>query len=261
MAKKNYALPDEVMYHIGLSRDMINGAKIVLLPGDPGRVKPIAESLDNPKPLTVHREYTSYLAEVEGTPVLVCSTGMGGPSVAIGVEELARLGIETFIRVGTTGALQEYINLGDIIINDSAVRQEGTSTHYAPETFPAVADIDVTIALREAAKKVGVNYHMGVTISSDTFWPAQERYDSFTGYVSRRFQGAITEWRALGCTNMEMEAATLFTVTKIFGLKSGSVCAAIAKRTVSESVASEEVRIQAVNNCIAILKEAIKLLI
>lgn len=258
MRQRRYAAANEVMMHTGLSREMTEGAECALLPGDPGRVRIIAEAIGGAKPLTVSREYTSYLCYVEKVPVLVCSTGMGGPSVAIGIEELARIGVSTLIRIGTTGALQEENNIGDIIINDSAVRLEGTSGHFAPVEFPAVADYRVTVALAVAAERLGIPYACGTSVSSDTFWPGQERYDSFTGYVPRRFQGSLKEWQALGCTNMEMEAAALFTVARVFGLRAGCACAAIAKRTESEQVAEKEIRAKAVDNCIAVVKEALK---
>lgn len=132
----NKVMPNEVLYHIGISAEMLKGAEYALLPGDPGRVEALARALGTAEPVGCHREYTSWLADVEGTSVLVCSTGMGGPSVAIGMEELARLGIKNFIRVGTTGSIQKDVELGDLVINKAAVRLDGTSQHYAPLNFP-----------------------------------------------------------------------------------------------------------------------------
>ena len=153
--------------------------------------------------LTSHREYTSCLTQVQNRPVLVCSTGMGGPSTAICLEELARLGIKRVIRVGTTGSIQEGLELGDVVIIKAAVRLEGTSAHYAPLEFPAVADFELTQLLAYAALVESVPHQVGICCSSDTFWPGQERYDSFTGYVLRRFQGSMKEWQQLGVTNYE----------------------------------------------------------
>ena len=232
---------NKVLYHIGFAPKQLKGAKYALLPGDPGRVQALAEALGPAEFVACHREYTSYLADLEGTPILVCSTGMGGPSVAIGLEELARAGVTHFIRVGTTGSIQENINLGDLIINDSAIRLDGTSDHFAPMEFPAVADLTITQALIDGAKKVKAKYHVGTAVSSATFWPGQERYDSFTGYVPRRFQGSLKEWQALGATNCEMEAATLFVVARVFGLQAGCICGAVAKRTKNEHVAPPDV--------------------
>lgn len=232
---------NEILYHIGISASDIEGAEYALLPGDPGRVESLASALGAAKFIGCHREYTSWLADLEGTPILVCSTGMGGPSVSIGMEELARIGIKNFIRVGTTGSIQENIELGDVVINKAAVRLDGASRHYAPISFPAVASLKLTNALVEAAKAENIPYHVGIAVSTDTFWPGQERYDSFSGYVPKEFQGSRLEWQALGATNYEMEAATLFIVAQAMGLSAASICGVVAKRTASEHVAPPEV--------------------
>ena len=259
--QKNYAAADAVQYHIGLSRAQLKGATLAVLPGDPGRVEPLAKALADkgarPRLLGSHREYTSWLTTVCGRRVLVCSTGMGGPSVAIGLEELARLGVTQFLRFGTTGTIQERVELGDVIINKAAVRLDGTSGHFAPECFPAVADFRFTMALAEAAEEAAVPCHVGISISSDTFWPGQERYDSFSGYVPRRMQGTMREWQALGCLNYEMETGTLFTVCSAFGLQAASVCGVIAKRTDSESVAPHEVYEAAFDRMIKVVRGGI----
>lgn len=236
-------LADErvVQYHIGLSREMLSGAALALLPGDPGRVMGLAEALGEAVPLAFHREYKSARVRVGATTVLVMSTGMGGPSVAIGLEELARLGIRQFVRVGTTGAIQPGIALGDLIINEAAVRLDGTSTHYAPLPFPAVADHALTAALLQTAQALNVPHHLGIAASSDTFWPGQERYDSFSGYVPRRFQGSMAEWQALGVLNYEMETSTLFTVARSMRLQAAAVCGVVAQRVAGEAVASPDV--------------------
>ncbi len=237
---KNYVKSDsEVMYHVGLSREMLQGAHIAVLPGDPGRVLPLAKELggkDVPV-LAVHREYTSALIEVNGQKVLVCSTGMGGPSTAICLEELARLGIDEVIRFGTTGTIQEHVDLGDVLIAKAAVRLDGTSRHYAPIEFPAVADFDLTYLLADNAKKLGADYHLGIAVSSDTFWPGQERYDSFTGYVPRSLKGTMKEWQQLGAVNYEMETSALFVVSQALGIQSCAILGVVAKRTDSESIA------------------------
>ncbi len=263
--EKNYVAKDEVMYHVGFCAEQLQGATLAVLPGDPGRVKPLAEALSDkdtePEFLAVHREYTSYLATVAGRKVLVCSTGMGGPSVGIGLEEMARLGLKKFIRFGTTGTIQEEVNLGDIIISSAAVRLEGTSHHYAPPQYPAVASYKIVNALEASAKKAKAPYHVGVTISSDTFWPGQERYDSFTGYVRKELQGTLKDWQKLGCLNYEMEAATLFTICSVFGLEAGAVCGVVAKRTESEAVAPSDTYDRAFNFMIKTTRGAIERLL
>lgn len=236
----NYVLPEEILYHVGLSGKMLQGAKYALLPGDPGRVEGLAKAMGPAQFLGRHREFTSWLALVAAHPVLVMSTGMGGPCVSIAVEELARLGITHFIRVGTTGSIREDLNLGEVVISQAAVRLDGASKCYAPVEYPAVADLDLTLALRQAAERLQIPHKVGITVTTDSFWPGQERYDSFTGYVPRCLQGSLKEWQALGCSNYEMEAATLFTLANVFGLHAGAVCGVVAKRTDSEAVASRE---------------------
>ena len=238
----NYAKPGEVMYHCGLTAEMIEHAEYVLLPGDPGRVEGLAKNLDpDAKFVCMHREYCTWLAHVCGKPVMVMSSGMGGPAVTFAVEELARIGVKNFIRVGTTGSLQEKLNLGDIVISQAAVRLDGASKAYAPAEYPAVADLDLTLALRTAARELNVPHMVGIGVSTDSFWPGQERYDSFMGHVPCHLQGTLKQWQELGCTNYEMEAATLFTLCSAFGLRAAALCAVIAKRTDSEAVAPREV--------------------
>lgn len=237
----NYAEASEKLYHIGISREMIHEAKYALLPGDPGRVESLAKALGPAEYVGKHREFTSWLARVEGTPVLVISTGMGCPCVSIAVEELARLGVTHFIRVGTTGSLREDLNLGDVVISQAAVRTDGASKCYAPVEYPAVADLDITLALRRAAEKLQLPFKVGITVTTDSFWPGQERYDSFSGYVPRALQGTLKEWQSLGCSNFEMEAAALFVLASTFGLHAGAICGVVAKRTDSEAVAPPQI--------------------
>lgn len=227
---------DEVQYHIGLSRNMLNGARYAFLPGDPDRVAPIASFLDAPRDLIQHREYRSALGYVGDIPVLVMSTGIGAPSTGIALEELGRLGVTHFLRLGTTGAIQPHIALGDLIISEGAVRLEGTSSHYAPLEYPAVASFSFTQKLIESTEYLGFRYITGICCSSDSFWPGQERYDSFSGYVPRRFQGSLEEWQRLGVLNFEMESSALFTIARTLGLHAASLCGVIALRTQSESV-------------------------
>ncbi len=259
---KHFAAPDEIMYHTGFCAASLQGARIAVLPGDPGRVEPLAAQLgEKPVFIASHREYTSWLTYIDGSPVLVCSTGMGGPSVAICLEELARMGITHVIRFGTTGAIQDYAELGDVIIDKAAVRLDGTSRHYAPEAFPAVASFAVTGALQQAAEQAGVKYHIGISVSSDTFWPGQERYDSFTGYVPRWLQGSLKEWQALGALNYEMETSALFVTAHCLGIKAGAVCGVVAKRTESEQIAPHDAYDRAFTGMVKITRGAVGLLL
>ena len=209
------------VFHLGLTKNDLQGATLAIVPGDPKRVEKIAKLMDNPVHLASLREYTSWRGEIDGKAVIVCSTGIGGPSTSIAVEELAQLGIRTFLRIGTTGAIQEHINVGDILVTTAAVRLDGASLHFAPMEFPAVSDFECMNALYKAAKDNGSTVHVGVTASSDTFYPGQERYDTYTGRVVRRFKGSMKEWQEMGVMNYEMESATLLTMCASQGSRAG----------------------------------------
>ncbi|EQD49286.1 Uridine phosphorylase [mine drainage metagenome] len=146
------SVDDRKQYHTGLERSQIGNAEFAILPGDPGRVPELAKALDtSARAIHMHREYNSWVVIVDSVPVLVCSTGIGGPSTAIAVEELAQLGVKNFIRVGTTGSIQKNIEFGDIVISLAAVRLDGASTHYAPIEYPAVASLWLTNALGQCS--------------------------------------------------------------------------------------------------------------
>ncbi len=230
----------EKVYHLDLDVASVAGAKHALLPGDPGRVPKIAAAFDaRAREVANHREFRTFTAQLEGRPVLVTSTGIGGPSTSIAVEELARLGVRTFLRVGTTGAIQPEVAIGDLIVTTGAVRLDGASTHYAPIEYPAVAHHQVVRALAKAAEELGRRYHVGITASSATFYPGEERADSFSGYVLRRFQGATEEWRRLQVLNYEMEAATLLTMCSAMGLRAGCVTG-VVNRVGHEAIAKSD---------------------
>lgn len=215
------------VYHLSLSEREIAGAQIALLPGDPARVEKIAGALERGRFVASHREFCTWLGYARDIPIVITSTGIGGPSTAICVEELAQLGVRVFIRVGTTGALQSSINIGDVVITTGAVRFDGASTHYAPIEYPAVADYELVWALRDAAQKLHIPYHVGITCSSATFYPGQERSDSFGQYVLRGLRGTKAEWQRLGVLNYEMEAATLLVMCRALGLRAGCVCGVV----------------------------------
>lgn len=227
-------MTEQTVFHLGVTKSDLDGATMAIIPGDPARVEKIANLMDSPKFLASHREYTVFLAKLDGHSVVVCSTGIGGPSTSIAVEELAQLGVRTFLRVGTTGAIQPNINVGDMIVTTGSVRLDGASLHFAPMEFPAVADFDVATAMKAAADESGAAVHTGVTASSDTFYPGQERYDTFSGRVVRRFQGSMQEWQEMGVLNFEMESATLLTMCASSGLKAGCVAGVIINRTQKE---------------------------
>ena len=222
-------------FHLGLNASDINGATLAIVPGDPNRVERIAQLLDDSRPLAAHREFTSWIGKLDGNSVVVCSTGIGGPSTSIAVEELAQLGVTTFLRVGTTGGIQPNVNPGDVIITTGAVRLDGASLHFAPMEFPAVADFECTTALVTAARDAGSQTHVGITASSDTFYPGQERYDTTTGRVVERFRGSLDEWQSMGVLNYEMESATLLTMRTSSGWRAGCVAGVLVNRTQQET--------------------------
>ncbi len=247
------------VFHLGLTKNDLQGATLAIVPGDPKRVEKIAKLMDNPVHLASLREYTSWRGEIDGKAVLVCSTGIGGPSTSIAVEELAQLGIRTFLRIGTTGAIQEHINVGDILVTTAAVRLDGASLHFAPMEFPAVSDFECMNALYKAAKDNGSTVHVGVTASSDTFYPGQERYDTYTGRVVCRFKGSMKEWQEMGVMNYEMESATLLTMCASQGLRAGMVAGVIVNRTQQE-IPDAELLKKTENNALGIVIEAARTL-
>lgn len=245
------AVPE--VYHLALSEDTIAGARYALLPGDPFRSAVIAEHIGRShggvlpdRPLAHKREFCTYVMELAGAPVLITSTGIGGPSTSIVVDELAQLGVGTFLRVGTAGAIQETIDVGDVVITRGSVRLDGASRQYAPLEYPAAADHEIVTALVDAARAVMPprkhRFHVGITASTDTFYQGQERRDSFLHYVPRAFQGLTEELRQLHVLNYEMESATLLTLCNAFGLRGGCVTGVIGTRATGERITTEALR-------------------
>lgn len=253
--KKAYA------HHLGLDADSIEHSLIALLPGDPGRVPVIAESFKGSKEINFQREFRTHVGYLGDCPVLVASTGCGGPSLSVCVEELAQIGVRNFIRVGSCGAIQEKINIADCVISSAAVRLDGASRSFAPIEYPAVADLDLTSALVESAKAQGLPYHVGITASTDTFYQGQERYDTFSGHVPAHLRGSMADWRAMKVANFEMETATLFTMCSTMGLRAASVCGVVATRTKSEALASTELFRKAERNAIEMTVGAVARLV
>ena len=205
-------------YHINVSVGDIG--KYCILPGDPARVEKIAAHLENPYLVSVNREYTIWNGTLDGEVVTVCSTGIGGPSTAIAVEELAACGATHMIRVGTCGGISTLVEAGDIVIATGAVRQDGTSHEYAPPEFPAVSGAESLFSLMSAAKMLGFRHHTGVVQSKDSFY-GQHSPDRMPT------RAALLEkweaWKRLGVLASEMEASTLFTVGASLGLECGAV--------------------------------------
>lgn len=208
----------EKQFHIPLSRGEIG--KYCILPGDPGRCEKIATILENPSHLIQNREYNVWNGTVLGELVTVCSTGIGGPSTAIAVEELVACGAEVLIRVGTCGGIALPVKSGDVVIASGAVRQDGTSHEYAPPEFPAVPTPRVMLALMRAAEALGYPSHAGVVQSKDSFYG---QHSPSRMPISAALLEKWEAWKRLGVLASEMEASTLFTVGAALGVSTGAV--------------------------------------
>jgi uridine phosphorylase len=240
-------------YHLEVTSDDV--ADSVLLPGDPGRVETITETWDDAAVVADHREYRTATGTHEETPISVTSTGIGSPGAAIAVEELARAGVDTMIRVGSCGAIQPETDIGDLIITSGAVRQEGTSDEYIREDYPAVADHAVVAALAAAAEELGYDYHVGLTASTDSFYAGQSR-EGFGGYRGRDSEAKIEELRRANVLNFEMEASAILTLANIYGLRGGAVCTVYADRTTGEfEVTGEQRAARTASKAVSLLAE------
>lgn len=196
-----------LQYHIGLKEGDVG--RYVILPGDPKRCEKIAKYLDNPKLMADVREFITYTGYLDGEKVSVTSTGIGGPSASIALEELVNCGADTFLRVGTCGGMQKEIIGGDVVIATASIRMEGTTREYAPIEFPAVANIDVVNSLVKASKTLGKKYHVGVVQSKDSFYG---QHSPDIKPVSYELNNKWEAWIRLGCLASEMESASLFIV-------------------------------------------------
>lgn len=207
----------EKKYHVGLGPGDVG--EYVLVPGDPGRTPMIARHLDDAREVAFSREYRTFTGKVDGVPVSAMSTGMGGPSVAIGVEELNELGVHTFLRVGTCGAAQPEIKMGDLVIALASVRSEGTPDGYVPKEYPAVASLDVVNALVEAANEAGAPFHVGVIRSVDALYS-----DLLPDRMPRpHLRDELDMWSRAGILSNDMETSTLFVVARLRKLRAGTI--------------------------------------
>ena len=208
----------ERQYHIACAPGDVG--KYVLLPGDPGRSEKIAQHFENPKLVANNREYVTYTGYLKGEKVSVTSTGIGGPSTAIAVEELVAIGADTFIRVGTCGGINLKVLGGDCVVATGAIRFEGTSREYAPIEFPAVPDFSVATALVEAAKDLNLRCHAGVVQCKDSFYG---QHSPGRMPVAGRLHERWEAWKRLGVLASEMEAAALYTVAAALDVRAGTV--------------------------------------
>ncbi|WP_409967862.1 uridine phosphorylase [Bengtsoniella intestinalis] len=207
----------EKQFHIHCTSEDIG--RYCILPGDPGRVPAIAALLDDAKQVAYNREYNVYTGYLLGEKVTVCSTGIGGPSAAIAMEELHKCGADTFVRVGTCGGIDLDVQAGDVVVATGAIRYEHTSMEYAPLEFPAVADFHIAYALAEAVKAKGFPLHMGVVQCKDSFYGQHSPDKSPVHY---ELQQKWDSWKRLGVKASEMESAAMFVVASALGCRCGS---------------------------------------
>lgn len=246
---------DGTQYHIGLKEGDVG--KYVILPGDPKRCKKIAEYFDDAKLVADNREYTTYTGYLCGEKVSVTSTGIGGPSAAIALEELVNVGADTFIRVGTCGGIDIGVKGGDVVIATGAIRMEGTSKEYAPVEYPAVANLDIVNSLVSAASALGYEKHVGVVQCKDSFY-GQHNPDRMP--VSYELTEKWEAWKRMGCLASEMESAALFIVASFLRVKVGSVFLVVANQE-REKQNLENPVVHDTDKAIKTAIEAIKILI
>lgn len=215
--------PDK-QYHIQVGAGEVG--RYVILPGDPKRCAKIAAYFDDARLVADSREYVTYTGYLDGVKVSVTSTGIGGPSASIAMEELVKCGADTFIRVGTCGGVQLDVKSGDVVVASGAIRMEGTSKEYAPIEFPAIADLDITNALRASARELGQTCLWCGAVQGRVLWPA------FAGTmpVSYELLNKWEAWKRLGCLASEMESAALFIVASTLHVRCGSVFLVMANQ-------------------------------
>ncbi|WP_036199745.1 nucleoside phosphorylase [Meiothermus ruber] len=226
------------LYHIGFGPEDLGDHRptLAILSGDPNRATQIAQTkLSQVKTLSENRGLNSYLGFLpNGRPIISATSGMGAPSLSIVVNELVQVGIRTIIRVGTSGSIQEDVKPGSVVISKAALCRQGAANDIAPPESPASADPFLTVALVEAAQRLGVEHALGITASVDTFYEGQERTGSANPHLLRALQGITEEYRNLRILNYEMEAGTLFKMGNVYGFAAACICGIIAQRTRAE---------------------------
>ena len=242
-------------YHINCVKGDVG--RYCILPGDPGRCKAIADLFDNPVLVSQNREYVIYTGTLLGEKVSVCSTGIGGPSAAIAMEELVAIGADTFIRVGTCGGIDLNVQSGDIVVATGAIRFEGTSREYAPIEFPAVSDLGIANALVQAAGALDKTCHAGVVQCKDSFYG---QHSPARMPVSYELLQKWEAWKRLGVKASEMESAALFVVAAALGVRCGS-CFHVVWNQEREAAGLDQHMSEDTSAAIRVGVEALKLLI
>lgn len=249
-----HALLGVEQYHIACKPGDL--AEYLLVPGDPDRVPRIAEFWDSAREVSSHREFHSYTGRYKGVPISALSSGIGPACMAIAVNESLKVGVRTFVRVGSAGSIQKDIDCGDIIISSAAVRLDCTSNCYVMPEYPAAGDHEVLLALIEAAESLNIsNYHVGVTATTADFYAGQSRLG--VQQCSFGTENMLPALQRAGVLNLDMETATLYTLTGLYGLRSGSVCAVYANRCTNEFKpgCGEESAIRIANETVKILSD------
>ena len=246
---------DGTQYHIGLKEGDIG--EFVILPGDPKRCEKIAANFEDPRLVADKREFVTYTGFLNGKKVSVTSTGIGGPSASIALEELVKVGGKKFIRVGTCGGMQTNVKSGDIVIATGAIRMEGTSKEYAPIEYPAIADFDITTALKKSAENLNLSYHLGVVQCKDAFYG---QHNPEIMPVSYELENKWQAWLRMGCLASEMESAALFIAGSFLKVKVGSIFLVVANQE-RERLGLENPVVHDTNTAIKTAVNAIKLMI
>lgn len=248
---------NELQYHIKCAEGDVG--RYVILPGDPARCEKIAAYFDEPEFVSQNREYTIYTGTLLGEKVSVCSTGIGGPSSAIAMEELFAIGADTFIRVGTSGGINLNVREGDLVIATASVRQEGTSREYAPLEYPAAANFEITQALVWAAEEMGSRFHTGVVQAKDSFYGQHSpQRMPIEGELNAKWEA----WKRLGVLCSEMESAAQFVVADSLGARAGAVFHVVWNQERKEAgLDDESIQNEDTDLAIRTAIEAIKILI
>lgn len=242
-------------FHIHLKENDVG--RYVILPGDPGRCEKIAEYFDNAVKVASNREYVTYTGYIDSERVSVVSTGIGGPSASIAVEELIHVGADTFIRVGTSGGIQPEILGGDLVIATGAIRNEGTTKEYVPVEYPAVANYEIVNALKEAADNLGFKSHIGVVHCKDNFYA---QHSPETMPISNNLKYSWQAYKMAGALASEMESAAIFVVGSVRRVRTGTVLTVLANQTRRE-MGLEDIQVNDSKKSIETAIEAIRILI
>ena len=251
----NYSEDKDRQYHIQVAGGEVG--RYLILPGDPKRCAKIAEHFEDPKLIADSREYVTYTGYLEGEKVSVTSTGIGGPSASIAMEELARVGADTFIRVGTSGGMALEVKSGDVVIASGAIRMEGTSKEYAPIEYPAVPDFTVTRALADSAAALGYPCKVGVVQCKDSFYG---QHSPARMPVSFELEQKWEAWKRLGVLASEMESAAMFTVAAALGVRSGA-CFHVIWNQEREKAGLDQIENDDTGSAVRVAVEALRRLI